>query len=41
MVGKVLFSGVLLTPGIDPAERPSHSYRNLIAFDAGCSKITM
>lgn len=39
ILGNVLFSGVLHTPGIDPAERPSHSYRNRSDFDAGCSVI--
>ena len=37
MVGKVLFSFVLLAPGILPADLPSHSYRNRRPFEAGCS----
>lgn len=40
IVGNVLFSGVLLCPGIEPADLPSHSYRNRIAFEAGCSTIS-
>lgn len=40
IVGYVLFSGVLLTPGMLPADLPSHSYRNLIALLAGCSIIS-
>lgn len=39
MLGKVLLSGVLYTPGIDPADLPSHSYLNRNAFGAGCSVI--
>lgn len=39
MVGNVFFSGVLLIPGILPADLPSHSYRNLKALGAGCSII--
>lgn len=39
MPGYVLLSGVELAPGIEPAERPSHSYRNRNALGAGCSVI--
>ena len=39
MAGNVFESAVLLAPGMEPAERPSHSYRNLSALDAGCSRI--
>ena len=37
MVGKVLLSLVLLTPGMLPADLPSHSYRKRRPFEAGCS----
>lgn len=40
MVGNVRFSGVLFAPGIEPADRPSHSYRNRKPFCAGCSTMT-
>jgi hypothetical protein len=40
MVGKVLFSFVVRTPGMLPADLPSHSYLNLRAFGAGCSVIS-
>lgn len=39
MVGYVLFSVVLFAPGKLPADRPSHSYLNLKALEAGCSRI--
>lgn len=39
MPGNVLLSGVELAPGIEPADLPSHSYRNRNAFGAGCSVI--
>jgi hypothetical protein len=39
IVGNVLFSGVLFTPGMLPADRPSHLYRKRKALDAGCSVI--
>lgn len=41
MLGKVLFSVVDRIPGIEPADRPSHSYLNRSAFGAGCSVISV
>lgn len=40
IVGYVRFSGVLFAPGIEPADLPSHSYRNRNPFCAGCSVMT-
>lgn len=37
MLGYVLLSDVLFAPGIEPADLPSHSYRNRNALGAGCS----
>ena len=37
MVGYVFLSLVLLTPGMLPADRPSHSYLKRSPLDAGCS----
>jgi hypothetical protein len=40
IVGKVLFSLVVSTPGMLPADLPSHSYLKRSAFGAGCSIIS-
>lgn len=41
MAGWVLVVSLLFSPGMLPAERPSHLYRNLIPLCFGCSMISM
>lgn len=40
IVGYVFVSGVLFSPGIAPADRPSHSYRKRSGAEEGCSVIS-
>lgn len=41
IAGCVLVVSLLFSPGMLPAERPSHLYRNLIPLCLGCSMISM
>lgn len=41
MAGWVLVVSLLFSPGMLPAERPSHLYLNLIPLCFGCSMISM
>ena len=41
IVGCVLVVSLLFSPGMLPAERPSHLYLNLIPLCLGCSMISM
>lgn len=41
MAGCVLVVSLLFSPGMLPAERPSHLYLNLIPLCFGCSMISM
>ena len=40
IVGYTFFSDVLVSPGILPADLPSHSYRNRKPLAFGCSEIS-
>lgn len=41
MAGWVFVVSLLFSPGMLPAERPSHLYLNLIPLALGCSMISM
>ena len=41
MAGCVLVVSLLFSPGMLPAERPSHLYLNLMPLGLGCSMISM